>query len=268
MSLIQQIARETGLDEDSASKFFNSLERLAIAASADANKVMGSTLEGLGEGAQRIIPSVEVGKSSTSQEGFELPTPLALARLQGKYAADAGRGLKKIGEGAQAHLDSQEEPKTSDERTFGQAVEDIIKPEKSPFLDEFDATGLDDTNPQEDSPAQKKMRAEGVFRSSKAEPAKAEPAKAEPAKAEPAKAEPAKAEPAKAEPEAQPEPAEADPQKAIELFKTVHGGKFDPKSSMDKRKLAEISEMLADPENASLSPNQFALKLYRTKGYV
>ena len=248
MSLIQQIARETGLDEDSASKFFNSLERLAIAASADANKVMGSTLEGLGEGAQRIIPSVEVGKSSTSQEGFELPTPLALARLQGKYAADAGRGLKKIGEGAQAHLDSQEEPKTSDERTFGQAVEDIIKPEKSPFLDEFDATGLDDTNPQEDSPAQKKMRAEGVFRSSKAEPAKAEPAKAEP--------------------EAQPEPAEADPQKAIELFKTVHGGKFDPKSSMDKRKLAEISEMLADPENASLSPNQFALKLYRTKGYV
>ena len=147
-----------------------------------------------------------------------------------------------------ADLDSQEEPKTSDERTFGQAVEDIIKPEKSPFLDEFDATGLDDTNPQEDSPAQKKMRAEGVFRSSKAEPAKAEPAKAEP--------------------EAQPEPAEADPQKAIELFKTVHGGKFDPKSSMDKRKLAEISEMLADPENASLSPNQFALKLYRTKGYV
>ena len=77
-----------------------------------------------------------------------------------------------------------------------------------------------------------------------------------------------KAAKAQPEPEAQPEPAEADPQKAIELFKTVHGGEFDPKSSMDKRKLAEISEMLADKENAGLSPNQFALKLYRTKGYV
>ena len=83
-----------------------------------------------------------------------------------------------------------------------------------------------------------------------------------------AKAQPEAQPEAQPAPEAQPEPAEADPQKAIELFKTVHGTEFNPKSSMDKRKLAEISEMLADKENAGLSPNQFALKLYRTKGYV
>ena len=52
-----------------------------------------------------------------------------------------------------------------------------------------------------------------------------------------------------------------DPQ-AIELFNTVHG-KFDPASSVDKKKLAQIKENMAKDEYKGLSPNQFALKMYR-----
>lgn len=54
-----------------------------------------------------------------------------------------------------------------------------------------------------------------------------------------------------------------DDAQAMDLFKTVHGGDFDPKSSMDKTKLAKIKENLVKDEYKGLSPNQFALRMYR-----
>lgn len=54
-----------------------------------------------------------------------------------------------------------------------------------------------------------------------------------------------------------------DDAQAMDLFKTVHGGDFDPKSSMDKTKLAQIKENLTKDEYKGLSPNQFALRMYR-----
>ena len=50
---------------------------------------------------------------------------------------------------------------------------------------------------------------------------------------------------------------------AMNLFRVVHGGDFDPKSSMDKTKLAKIQENLVKDEYKGLSPNQFALRMYR-----
>lgn len=54
-----------------------------------------------------------------------------------------------------------------------------------------------------------------------------------------------------------------DDAQAMDLFKTVHGGDFDAKSSMDKTKLAKIKENLVKDEYKGLSPNQFALRMYR-----
>ena len=54
-----------------------------------------------------------------------------------------------------------------------------------------------------------------------------------------------------------------DDAQAMDLFKTVHGGDFDPKSSMDKTKLAKIKENLMKDDFKGLSPNQFALRMYR-----
>ena len=50
---------------------------------------------------------------------------------------------------------------------------------------------------------------------------------------------------------------------AESLFRTVHGGPFDPKSRMDRGKLAKIKENLVREEYQGLTPNQFALKMYR-----
>jgi len=50
---------------------------------------------------------------------------------------------------------------------------------------------------------------------------------------------------------------------ALDLFATVHGGPFDPNSSMDRGKLATIKENLVRDEYKGLTPNQFALKMYR-----
>jgi hypothetical protein len=49
------------------------------------------------------------------------------------------------------------------------------------------------------------------------------------------------------------------------LFAHTHGGPFDPKSSMDKKKMAAISSMLSKEGSGDLTPNQFALKIYRQK---
>ena len=51
---------------------------------------------------------------------------------------------------------------------------------------------------------------------------------------------------------------------ALALFDVVHGkGSFDPKSSMDAGKLKKIKENLGRAEYQGLTPNQFALKMYR-----
>jgi len=50
---------------------------------------------------------------------------------------------------------------------------------------------------------------------------------------------------------------------AMNLFRVVHGGDFDPKSSMDKKKLSQIQKNLTKDDFKGLSPNQFALKMYR-----
>ena len=64
----------------------------------------------------------------------------------------------------------------------------------------------------------------------------------------------------------EPDPPKAvpvDDAQAMDLFKTVHGGDFDPKSSVDKTKLAKIKENLTKDEYKGLTPNQFALRMYR-----
>jgi hypothetical protein len=48
------------------------------------------------------------------------------------------------------------------------------------------------------------------------------------------------------------------------LFAVTHGGPFDPKSSMDKKKMAAIQSLLAQEGSDKLTPNQFALRIYRT----
>tara|TARA_R100001594_G_scaffold17491_6_gene35627 strand:- start:3363 stop:3692 length:330 start_codon:yes stop_codon:yes gene_type:complete len=54
-----------------------------------------------------------------------------------------------------------------------------------------------------------------------------------------------------------------------ELFKVAHGGPFDPKSSMDRRKMGEIEQLLAEQGGqGDMTDNQFALKLYRRFDYV
>ncbi len=52
---------------------------------------------------------------------------------------------------------------------------------------------------------------------------------------------------------------------AIALFKNTHGTSFDPKSSMDKGKLEKMKAILAERGGlGEMSPNQFALQVYRS----
>tara|TARA_Y100000004_G_scaffold197165_1_gene270146 strand:+ start:1308 stop:1973 length:666 start_codon:yes stop_codon:yes gene_type:complete len=67
--------------------------------------------------------------------------------------------------------------------------------------------------------------------------------------------------------------AEASPELLESLFRTTHGGPFDPKSSMDKKKMEQIKELLSSGEDfGDLSDkkmrNRFALKIYRNYDYV
>ena len=58
-------------------------------------------------------------------------------------------------------------------------------------------------------------------------------------------------------------PAEED-EVALRLFKNAHNSSFDPKSSMDKKKMAKLRKLLADQGGlGDMTDNQFALKLYR-----
>ena len=62
----------------------------------------------------------------------------------------------------------------------------------------------------------------------------------------------------------EPEEPEVDyDQKAIDLFKTVHATEFDPKSSMDKGKIDKMKKLLAGNKGKKMTPNQFALQVYR-----
>ena len=88
--------------------------------------------------------------------------------------------------------------------------------------------------------------------------------------AEPEAAEPEAAEPEAAEPEAvdvsgAPKAVPVVPDdESLLLFDAVHGkGSFDPNSSMDLGKLAEIKKNLIRDEYKGLTPEQFALKMYR-----
>jgi len=48
------------------------------------------------------------------------------------------------------------------------------------------------------------------------------------------------------------------------LFETTHGTSFDPKSAMDRRKKIQIESMLEEMGGlGNMTPNQFALQLYR-----
>jgi len=52
--------------------------------------------------------------------------------------------------------------------------------------------------------------------------------------------------------------------KAAALFQRTHGSAFDPKSSKDKKKMASIQSLLSQEGSDKLTPNQFALRIYRT----
>ena len=67
--------------------------------------------------------------------------------------------------------------------------------------------------------------------------------------------------------------AGASPELLESLFRTTHGGSFDPKSSTDKKKMEQIKELLGSGEDfGDLSDrkmrNRFALKVYRNYDYV
>lgn len=70
--------------------------------------------------------------------------------------------------------------------------------------------------------------------------------------------------------QAPPEPEmESDEVSTEDLFATVHGSAFDPKSSMDKLKMQEITDTLAERGGLKgMTPNQFALNIYRKYKYV
>lgn len=54
--------------------------------------------------------------------------------------------------------------------------------------------------------------------------------------------------------------------KLAELFRKTHGGPFDPKSKVDRAKMATITSMInEDRALLNLSPTQFALKVYARK---
>jgi len=68
---------------------------------------------------------------------------------------------------------------------------------------------------------------------------------------------------AAAAPRAIPVPEPVDEDRAMALFQNTHGGPFDPKSSMDRGKMAIIQNLMAQKGSENLTPNQFSLKIYR-----
>ena len=60
-----------------------------------------------------------------------------------------------------------------------------------------------------------------------------------------------------------PAPA-VDADRAAMLFAKTHGSAFEPKSSADRKKMAAITSLMGQEGSEALTPNQFALKIYRT----
>ena len=63
------------------------------------------------------------------------------------------------------------------------------------------------------------------------------------------------------------EAVEAEPvdmNRAATLFAKTHGGRFNPKSRVDRKKMAAITNLMAQKGSEKLTPNQFALTIYRT----
>lgn len=57
-----------------------------------------------------------------------------------------------------------------------------------------------------------------------------------------------------------------DMEAAKALFKRTHGrGGFDPKSKRDQAKMRDIVSLMSNPEAASLTPNQFAMQIYKSQ---
>jgi hypothetical protein len=65
-------------------------------------------------------------------------------------------------------------------------------------------------------------------------------------------------------PKAIPVAEQPDFNRAAALFATTHGSAFDPKSAMDRKKMAAITSLMGQPESQNLTPNQFAMKVYRS----
>jgi hypothetical protein len=65
-------------------------------------------------------------------------------------------------------------------------------------------------------------------------------------------------------PKAIPVAEQPDFNRAAALFATTHGSAFDPKSAMDRKKMATITSLMGQPESQNLTPNQFAMKVYRS----
>lgn len=54
-----------------------------------------------------------------------------------------------------------------------------------------------------------------------------------------------------------------DNNRASALFARTHGTPFDPKSSMDRKKMAAITALMSKAGSDKLTPNQFAMQIYR-----
>ena len=259
MSLtLEVLQKQLGLDVDPnvLSKIVSGIDNLITAGTLDLAKGSGKILETAGDVAQNVIPEVRVG-------GKEMPSALSAARYAAGKVSDGGETIQNA---ADAH-GAVRFPK---DVSMVDAVEKrVVDSEK----DATPATADGDDSISGHTPKQKEILAQweaernpnGRGESGMTyEEIAATNARGDAIDAEVADLPTEKAPPKAVVVDENP----IDPKHAAALFRTAHGGEFDPKSSMDKRKMAEIESMLQDPANQSLTPNQFALKLYRGHGYV
>ena len=253
MPLTLDVLREQlgfDIDPNILEKVVSGIDNLITAGTIDVARGGGKILETAGDLVEGAVPEVRVA-------GMEVPSPLSAARNVAGKVSDVGKNTQAAADASESHNFPKVDPKAS-------------------FVDAVDAS-VDASN---------KGAVEGAAPEPAAEPEApaAEPTAEPAAKPDPAKDPKVNAEKSDGDPESDAQikgsqikgslsddaaAAEApDPNHAADLFRTAHGGEFDPASSMDKRKMSEIENMLKDPENQKLTPNQFALKLYREHGYV
>jgi len=250
-----KLAAPVGLTLEAANAF-------GLATDADKRKAAEDRFDELGENAGFL------GAIENALRGAVSPTDTIYGAAQAALERDddkrrarksAAELERKMGEGGQELVDTAGERQETS-RAVGQDLMDQI------FMD-LKASGDMDTwkSVRDMTPEEVGEFAEAFY--AEDEPA-AEPA-AKPA-AKPA-AEPAAEMPAAESEEAPKAKALLTPEKAQELFSTIHGGSFDPKSRMDKQKMAQIEELameLGPDAFEAMSPNQFALRIYRDYDYV